>query len=355
MASLSASDYRAVLRVVQELAAVDDTDQFARRGVRLLGNLVASELTTLSVCDLANDRRSVVSSPAGAISAADRAAFDRHFIEHPLVRYHAIEHGRGTRRISDSIPFARFRHSALFAEYYRPIGIDHVIAMPLHVNDRLLVSFVLNRKGRDFSDHERALLDALAGSLGELYRHTAALDRARRAARGLGELMHSTRIGTLRLGPGGEVRGFSPRAAEQLLHFWGVRIRRGGKLPAELAAYLARPMRCTSIAATMPPLQRATFDRRLTVRTYPAIDMAGGLLVLLDEEAKDLAPPTPEDWPLSARQQQVLHWVAAGKTDRDISTILGISARTVGKHLQRIYERLGVETRTAAVMRLRGR
>ena len=59
-------------------------------------------------------------------------------------------------------------------------------------------------------------------------------------------------------------------------------------------------------------------------------------------------------WPLSARQKQVLHWVAAGKTDRDIGAILGISVRTVGKHLQRIYEKLGVETRTAAVMRVRG-
>jgi len=48
----------------------------------------------------------------------------------------------------------------------------------------------------------------------------------------------------------------------------------------------------------------------------------------------------------------VLHWLAGGKTDRDIGEILGISPRTVHKHLQRIYEKLGVETRTAAVMRV---
>jgi len=47
----------------------------------------------------------------------------------------------------------------------------------------------------------------------------------------------------------------------------------------------------------------------------------------------------------------VIRWLAAGKTDRDIGTILGISARTVHKHLQHIYEKLGVETRTAAVAR----
>lgn len=47
----------------------------------------------------------------------------------------------------------------------------------------------------------------------------------------------------------------------------------------------------------------------------------------------------------------MLRWLAAGKTDRDIAEILGISVRTIHKHTQRIYAKLGVETRTAAVMR----
>lgn len=47
----------------------------------------------------------------------------------------------------------------------------------------------------------------------------------------------------------------------------------------------------------------------------------------------------------------MLRWVAAGKTDRDIAAILAISPRTVHKHLQRIYDKLGVETRTAAALR----
>ena len=54
---------------------------------------------------------------------------------------------------------------------------------------------------------------------------------------------------------------------------------------------------------------------------------------------------------LTARECEVLRWLAAGKTDRDIAQILAISVRTVHKHTQRIYTKLGVETRTAAVMR----
>lgn len=48
---------------------------------------------------------------------------------------------------------------------------------------------------------------------------------------------------------------------------------------------------------------------------------------------------------------EVLHWVAQGKTDAEIGTILGVSPRTVQKHLEQIYQKLGVENRTAAAAR----
>ena len=54
------------------------------------------------------------------------------------------------------------------------------------------------------------------------------------------------------------------------------------------------------------------------------------------------------DNPLTQREMAVLEWVAHGKTNRDIGDILGMSPRTVNKHLEHIYEKLGVETRTAA-------
>ena len=58
-------------------------------------------------------------------------------------------------------------------------------------------------------------------------------------------------------------------------------------------------------------------------------------------------PPLPN--PLTQREMDVLGWVACGKTNRDVGEILGTSPRTVNKHLEHIYEKLGVETRTAAV------
>jgi DNA-binding CsgD family transcriptional regulator len=51
---------------------------------------------------------------------------------------------------------------------------------------------------------------------------------------------------------------------------------------------------------------------------------------------------------LTAREAEVLYWVAQGKINRDIADILGASPATVKKHLERIHGKLGVETRTAA-------
>ena len=51
---------------------------------------------------------------------------------------------------------------------------------------------------------------------------------------------------------------------------------------------------------------------------------------------------------LTLREREVLRWLARGKSNAEIGAILGISAATVGKHLEHIYPKLGVENRTAA-------
>ena len=54
---------------------------------------------------------------------------------------------------------------------------------------------------------------------------------------------------------------------------------------------------------------------------------------------------------LTPRELEVLGWVTAGKTNAQIGAIVGASPRTIAKHLERVYEKLGVDSRTAAAMR----
>ncbi len=52
---------------------------------------------------------------------------------------------------------------------------------------------------------------------------------------------------------------------------------------------------------------------------------------------------------LSKRESEVLHWMARGKSNPDIATILGISAETVDTYVRRLYPKLGVHDRVTAV------
>jgi DNA-binding NarL/FixJ family response regulator len=68
--------------------------------------------------------------------------------------------------------------------------------------------------------------------------------------------------------------------------------------------------------------------------------------------AKDSGADPPAEFSselgLTPREGEVLSWLSKGKTNRDIAQILGLSPRTVDKHLEQIYAKLGVENRTAA-------
>ncbi|UFZ08509.1 response regulator [Bradyrhizobium ontarionense] len=72
------------------------------------------------------------------------------------------------------------------------------------------------------------------------------------------------------------------------------------------------------------------------------------LLRLAKESSGELPKQFSSEFGLTVREGEVLSWLSKGKTNRDIAQILGLSPRTVDKHLEQIYAKLGVENRTAA-------
>ena len=72
------------------------------------------------------------------------------------------------------------------------------------------------------------------------------------------------------------------------------------------------------------------------------------LLRLAKDTSANLPAEFSSELGLTTREGEVLSWLSKGKTNRDIAQILGLSPRTVDKHLEQIYAKLGVENRTAA-------
>jgi DNA-binding NarL/FixJ family response regulator len=84
---------------------------------------------------------------------------------------------------------------------------------------------------------------------------------------------------------------------------------------------------------------------------YVGTTQEGDRLLLLEEgRSEDLTTRRlAQQLGLTPREGEVLTWLCGGKTNRDIAQILGMSPRTVNKHLERIYQKLGIETRSSAV------
>ena len=80
-----------------------------------------------------------------------------------------------------------------------------------------------------------------------------------------------------------------------------------------------------------------------------AYEPSGSILLKLNDLSENTGEQMLQDkLSLTARESEVLYWLAAGKTNKDISEILNISPRTVNKHLEQVFPKLGVENRTAA-------
>lgn len=122
MAQATRQQLKRALGFLGEVSALGDSDTFVRQVVANLPGLIASELTTLSVCDLRAQTRRIVSNPEGAISEQERACFDQYIYQHPLVKFHSSCPEGGAWRISDSLSMRAFRRTDLYAEYYERVG-----------------------------------------------------------------------------------------------------------------------------------------------------------------------------------------------------------------------------------------
>jgi DNA-binding CsgD family transcriptional regulator len=348
-------DLRAGLAMVRLLAAEDiDCGGFIRRVLNELPAIVPSDLTTLSFCDLRRGQRTVVCREGEALSEADRAAFDRHFADHPLVRFHATHLNGPTQRVSDCESIADFRDSAVYCDYYRRIGIDHVMALPLRIDEANLFSVVFNRGRSNFTDRERAVADSVRGPLAALYRNFAARDEARAGLTRLERLALGGGWRLLRVTDAGRIVEASAPAVRLLADFFPAdAIGRGAALPDAMTAWIGRS-RNWGLDRTAPSAGEA-FElsrgpRKLTVHFIPDARAAGRGSLLLKEERRTLGPEHLAALPLSPREREVLALVALGRTNGEIGTILGISPRTVQKHLEHLFQKLGVETRTGAAV-----
>jgi DNA-binding NarL/FixJ family response regulator len=140
----------------------------------------------------------------------------------------------------------------------------------------------------------------------------------------------------------GKIEFVDHAARRWLKEFFGRPARRG-TLPRKLHSWLSKTDR-GALPRSMLAEKRSA---QLHLRRHDSLSEQS-IVVLLELIKGKKDSPRRRLRQLTSREDEVLAWIARGKSNSEIASILGISAATVGKHLERIYPKLGVENRTAA-------
>lgn len=329
--SLAERDATALLEMVAELDHLDDPLPFPPEFLGRLANLIGT--TEASYCELDRGKERLVheSSWCNGDKDVDGPHDER---ENPYWRLHDLHPVCSYRErtgdwttphtVSEFVSQRVFRRTAVWDALYRDEGINYRLDVGLPPQGSITRVFIFVHGTRDFGDRERLLLQLLEPHLErrarEVETRAEAVDALALAEDEGGQpqdIVLATVRGTIEFG--------SARSRELLRRYLGIE---NGAVPEAILG-----------GTTVVP----GADGRLTIRTARAGDLVVLLLAEEDERTERLTP----------RQREVLAGVAAGLTDAEIAESLGVARATVGKHLEAIYERLGVHNRTSAAALLR--
>jgi DNA-binding CsgD family transcriptional regulator len=333
------NDFDALLRAIESFAEFRDLPALRQHTVAVLPGLVPTNAIAWNEIDTERGRIEALMEPAELYTEERAATFMAHIADHPLIaRYNATGDGR-PQAISDHLTAAQFHATGIYQHFYRHIEAEDQIAFTLP-EPRFVIGIALNRPRRGFTRRERQVLNALRPHLVQAYRNAEDFSRLQRSVTAMQVLVEEAGEGLILLDRRGMPEFASPRAAETFDRWFGA--GQAGPLPEPVRGWLesaARP------AAPPGPLHVDRDDARLMVRRVPVPD---GEALLVSEARNDQTARLLRRLGLTGREAEVLLLLTSGRTIAGTASRLGVSPRTVEKHVQHVYDKLGLDGRVAA-------
>ncbi|MDE2059890.1 MAG: helix-turn-helix transcriptional regulator [candidate division NC10 bacterium] len=223
------------------------------------------------------------------------------------------------------------------------------MAVSLATPSQIEIQIGFGRSRRDFSERDRLLLNLVRPHLVQAYQNAQAITEIQKETALLRRAMEMGNQGVVVLAKEGRIRLMTRQARAWLTEYFGSRSQSSDYLPETLRSWITHQETQLAHADDAPPSRTPlVLERdgaRLVVRHLCEAEQC---LLFLEERQTTVLPASLEPLGLTRRKTEVLHWVAQGKTNAEIAAILGLSPRTVQTHLEHIFKKLGVETRTAA-------
>jgi DNA-binding CsgD family transcriptional regulator len=354
---LNSAEMRAVLKSVEVLQGDPS--------VETLGSRIGEAVRRAIACEFASIDTFTYDGAMAAHLWANRDWEDQapkhvdrflaHIDQHPFFQPARVNRLAAATRVSDVIPLTAFRRLEIYDEFFRVVGIDRQMA--IGISHTAITSVALSRCGRDFSESDRRLLQALKPHFMSAMVTSECLAelKAQRDLFASAEPPGAGSIGVIGVSRTGGVR-FISRSAEQLLE------ARGGRswiLPPRIAEWLKHCMSRRDLREFPHVVAETQFaGPGQTLTATLACNTEHGHVLLLKRGGRNSAEclcSVSEGLSvgLTARETEILQWVERGMGNQDIAVLCASSVRTVHKHLEHVFEKLNVENRAAAVRKVR--
>lgn len=352
MATLAARDLRLVEEFLRGLYRLRGVEPLVEYVLTELPRLVGSTQTSWNHVVPCLAQAQVTAWPEQARHEVYQAALARHLDEHPLIRHFFETADPSAFKISDFVSQRGLHNTALYDELYRPLRYEDQFAINLQPPGPQLTIVVAARDQRTFTERDRAVLNLLRPHIAQAWRQARAQGRLARLIESRRDWPATSRIGLDRKD---RIASFPARAQRWLEAYFDDLPHAPGRLPQSLEHWLAQTRSVVSgriLERTVPPLVVERFGRQLIVR-MEGLDNFGRTTLLLEERTSPEAAGGLIALGLTEREVQVLMEVEKGKHNKEIAAALSMEPGTVRKHLEHIYDKLGVDNRTAAVAALR--
>jgi DNA-binding CsgD family transcriptional regulator len=330
-----------------------DLEAFPRQVVAGLRRVVRAPFGSYNEIDHRAARIRYVVEPAEAQVPHLEMVVRQYFHEQPVLAHYRRTGDGSPHKLSDFLTRQEFHRLGIYNENYRRTGVEYQMGFmiqSLQCSSPATIAIALDRGPRDsdFTERDRFMLNLLRPHLMTAHANAETMSAFRRGAPAISRTPETRPREIIVLRRTGR-HLISPRAARWLDQYFNEGSSRHGRLPDDLERWIRRQALRLGLGNSLPspatPLIVERQDTRLNIRLIP--DSPDHLLILEEEKiAVDYAGL--QRLGLTPREAEVLHWVSEGKTNVEIGSILHSSPRTVGKHLERIFAKLDVETRTAA-------
>ena len=288
--------------------------------------------------------------PPDAISEAEFEIFAHVAHEHPFTPAVFGNNQRSAMATSDFLTTTRFHQTAIYNEYYKIYSIDHQLLVGFPIAPNSVLTCVYNRTKSNFTEEERLIFEMLSQHLQIVIQNAHKIERFHQIESNLNLALESKSGGVIVLNANKQIVYESEFARRMLETYFTEEKSASGMLPDTLSRWFNNEYsKFGNEKIALPPEIYKT-ERQNTKLEISLIWNDGRQeITLLFEETLHPIMKMSQHLSLTRREIEILFWLSCGKTNKEIGKLLFISPRTVNKHAENIYRKLGVENRAAAV------